>query len=210
MNMKKILAFALCLVLVAGLSIAGTVAYLTAKSTVVENTFIVGNVAISLDESPVDEYGDVVSGARVTANTYKLIPGENYTKDPIVHVDVESERAWLFVKVVNGIAGIEAASVEGGYQNIADQMKANKWEVIDQTNGIYAYKEPVDARTTAVNVPVFGQFTLKGDAAVADYENASITIQAYAVQADNLLTYQAAWAAAPLAAWQTPAETPAE
>lgn len=85
MNMKKILAFALCLVLVAGLSIAGTVAYLTAQTTALVNTFTVGDINIDLEET--------------TGNTYHIVPGKNIEKDPFVTVKANSEACWLFVKV---------------------------------------------------------------------------------------------------------------
>lgn len=94
---KKIVALLLCAVLLIGASVAGTLAFLTSKATVT-NSFTVGKVVLGedgkagLDEAKVDEYGVAVTPAtRVTENTYKLIPGHTYTKDPTVHVGANSE-----------------------------------------------------------------------------------------------------------------------
>jgi len=85
MNMKKILAFVLSLVLVAGLSIAGTVAYLTSVTGEVKNTFTVGDIEITLTET--------------TGSTYHIVPGKNISKNPTVGVGENSEPCWLFVTV---------------------------------------------------------------------------------------------------------------
>lgn len=206
---KKALALVLCAVLLVAGSVMGTLAYLTSTTETVNNTFTVGNVSITLDETQVDAYGNILYGPssstnKVTSNEYKLIPGHEYTKDPTVHVTAGSEDAWLFVKVENDIVDIEAPTT------IADQMAANGWKLVaDQTN-VYAYKETVSAGD---NIPVFGAFTIKGTADVASYGTASsdassdsnstassgpsIKVTAYAVQADSFTTAADAWAAAP-------------
>ena len=48
---KKILALVLCVLLLIGATIAGTVAYMTSKDHTVTNTFSVGNVTITMDEA---------------------------------------------------------------------------------------------------------------------------------------------------------------
>lgn len=80
---RKWAMIAACAVLLVCVSIGATVAYLTSQSTVT-NTFTVGNVAITMDETKVSEDGAAVANAdRVTSNAYKLLPGHTYTKDPI-------------------------------------------------------------------------------------------------------------------------------
>lgn len=106
---KKILVACLCVAL-AVLTIAGTtLAYLTSRDTVT-NTFTVGNVAIKLDEAKVDENGTAVTPAeRVKENSYKLMPGHTYTKDPTVTVLDGSEEAYVRMKVTfNNAANIIA------------------------------------------------------------------------------------------------------
>ena len=186
--MKKTLTVVIALVLVVVMSVAGTVAYLTSTKTVT-NTFTVGKVEITLDETDVNEYGAKVSDTRVTENTYKLIPGHTYTKDPIVHVGADSEDCWLFVKVENGLSAIEDSNAK-----IAGQLTENGWTLVADTTNIYAYRTTVSANT---DVPVFASFKLAGTADVADYANAKIVVTAYAVQADSFETAAAALTAAP-------------
>ena len=100
---KKVLLLALCAVLLVGATIAGTVAYLTSQTEVVKNTFTVGKVQILLDEKDVDTSNtstDKASAAgRDLANKYHLMPGGTYEKDPTVHVHVDSENAYIRMKV---------------------------------------------------------------------------------------------------------------
>lgn len=191
---KALLTLCAALLLVS-MTVTATVAYLTSTTEVVSNTFTIGSVAITLDEAKVDLYGEPVEGAaRVIANEYKLIPGHNYKKDPIVHVTAGSEECWLFVKIDNGIVGIEADT------KIADQMAANGWANIEgAATNIYAYRTTVDARNANVDVPVFAEFTVAQNANVAGCDGAKVEVIAYAVQADGFATAAAAWAAAP--AW---------
>ena len=199
---NKALVLSLSAVLLVGASVFGTMAYLTSQTEVVENTFTVGKVAITLDEAKVDLYGDKVDGAdRVTANEYKLIPGHEYVKDPTVHVAADSEESWLFVKVANGISGIEDET-----NTIASQMEAKGWTLVDEEANVYAYKDTVKAKD---DVEVFEEFAVKGDADQAQlegYADDMITIYAYAVQKDGFDTAAAAWDAAP-AEWTTETAT---
>ena len=197
MTTTKKLVIAVVALSLALIAFAGTtLAWLTAESSEVENTFTYGKVALTLDEAKVDEYGDAVTGAtRVTANQYKLIPGEEYTKDPIVHVTEESEPCYVFVKVVNGLEAIVDGK-NNDIKTIEEQMAANGWLALDSVENVWYYKEIVDARTEAVDLPVFESFTVIGTAVVADYKDASITIQAYAVQKANIDTVAEAWAIA--------------
>ena len=213
-NTRKLKKAALLLcsaVLLVCISIGATVAYLTSTDKVT-NTFTVGNVKITLDEAKVDANGAKVKDeegndvARVQANSYKLMPGHTYTKDPMIHVDAASENCWLFVKVENGIAAIEDAN-----KTIAAQMTANGWTLVENTTNIYKYKETVSG---GANIPVFGEFAISnaviggmkpittdgagddGKLYLDEYKNAKIVITAYAIQADGFTTAKAAWDAA--------------
>ena len=185
--MKKTLTIILAFALVIAMSVAGTVAYLTSQDSVT-NTFTVGKVKITLDEAKVDANGAAVTPAeRVKANSYKLIPGHTYTKDPIIHVDANSEKCWLFVKVENGISAIEDSA-----NTIAAQLAAKGWSAVTGEAGVYAYEQSVAGGT---DVPVFGSFKIAGTADVASYANATVVVTAYAVQADGFDTAAAAWTA---------------
>ena len=136
-----------------------------------------------------------------TGNKYKLIPSHTYVKDPTITVLANSEACYLFVKVENGIADIEAE----GNTTIANQMTANGWTLL--ADNVYYYNKGDNAivATSASNQEfvVFKNFTLKTDAAVASYADAKITVTAYAVQADGFNgNINAAWTAASAAQTQ--------
>ena len=95
---SKALLLTLCAVLLVAASVLGTMAYLTSTDTVT-NTFTVGKVEIKLDEAKVTADGiPVESAARVTENSYKLMPGNTYTKDPTVTVKAGSEESYVRMK----------------------------------------------------------------------------------------------------------------
>lgn len=105
----KALLMSLCAVLLVAASVLGTMAYLT-DSKDVKNTFTVGNVSIKLDEAKVnadgkaiDKEGNVVTdlakAERVAENSYKLLPGHEYTKDPTVTVNTPSVESYVRMKV---------------------------------------------------------------------------------------------------------------
>ena len=188
-KLRKVLLLACSAVLLVCLSVGATLAYLTSTDTV-KNTFTVGKVAITLDEVIVDEYGvATTTNLRGDANTYKLLPGHKYTKDPTIHVAAGSEDCWLFVKIENGISGIEAD------KTIAAQMGEKGWTLVADTTNVYSYK---DIQSAGADVVVFDNFTIKGDADVANYDGKTIAITAYAIQADGFKTAEAAWTAAEL------------
>ena len=80
MKKKSILMAAIAVMLVAVLVVGGTLAYFTDTKSAT-NTFTMGNVKITLDESNVNDS----DGDRVTSNEYTgVFPGIQYKKDPVV------------------------------------------------------------------------------------------------------------------------------
>ena len=178
---KKTLSLVLSFVLVIALTIAGTIAYLTSTSATVTNTFTVGKVKITLDEAKVTEYGVKDGDDRVTENTYKLIPGHEYLKDPIVHVDAESEDCYLVVKIVNALGDKATITMSDGWTNV-------------EGTDFWVYGSVVSA---SADVPVFTKFVYSADVEdpTAD-EGKTITVTAYAIQADGFSDAQSAYEAA--------------
>lgn len=183
---KQVKVFLLCLCVVAliGATLAGTLAYLTDQAEVT-NTFTVGKVAITMDEAKVDAAGEATSEPRVTENSYHLIPGKTYDKDPTIHILEGSEESWLFVRVANGLEGLEGAP------SVADQMAANGWVLLDAQNGIYSYSQKVAAKQ---DVTVFETLTIGEFADLSNLPaDATIHLTAYAIQADGFDSAAAAW-----------------
>lgn len=192
---RKALLLTFCAVLLVVASVLGTIAYLTANDTVT-NTFTVGQVAIKLDEAKVNPDGSPVEGvARVKENSYKLLPGHEYTKDPTVHVNAVSENSWIFVKVENGIAAYEANTTD--YKQIADQITENGWTALDGVANVY-YKSYAQ-NATGADFVVFKNFKVSDTANTVDgwaninEKSTKVTVNAYAIQADGFETAKDAW-----------------
>lgn len=197
--MKKKLMTALALVLVIAMSVAGTYAYLTSKASV-KNTFTVGKVAITLDEAKVNEYGVADNRVpRVTENSYKLMPGHEYSKDPVVHVAENSEACYVFVKVVDDIAAIEVNDATNETPNVATQIKDNGWtalEGVDGVNNVYYKSVSADVAKNGVDLRVFNGFAIIDtitNTDLAKYNGKTITVTAYAIQADGMTDAADAW-----------------
>lgn len=110
--------------LLVSLTMGVTLAYLT-DTDEVDNTFTVGNVAITLDEASIGADGDATTGDRVKKNEYHLLHGHKYHKDPTVHVDEKSEDGWLFVKLEK----------ENNFDDFMTYQMAAGW--IELENGVY-------------------------------------------------------------------------
>lgn len=200
---SKALLLSLCAALLVVGSVMGTLAYLTVTASVT-NTFTVGKVTFNdedfaggLDEVKTDMYGVAdEEGTRVQANEYKLVPGHEYTKDPTVHIGDDSEDCYLFVKVENGIASLEAT----GATTIEAQMLAKGWKKLENVDNVWYYcgltEGEVNTNIAVVkasdNVVVFENFTLADDAdlSILNKDNDGnvtdkIVVNAYAIQADG-------------------------
>lgn len=189
---KKAILLVLCAALLMTASVMGTLAYLQMSTKTVTNTFTAGKVAITLTELKMNADGLTVGSERVDVtnvdgtNNYKLIPGHTYTKDPLVTVVAESEACYVFVKVVNGIENIEILEADG--DTIKEQMQTHGWVALDGVASVY-YKTVSESEAKAgISLPVFDTFTIASNvtgAMLETYKNNTITITAYAVQAEG-------------------------
>ena len=208
-NLKKTLALLLCAVLLVAGSVAGTLAYLQAKSGVVQNTFTVGNIQIKLDEAKVDLYGKEVAGAdRVMKNDYKLLPGHTYVKDPTVTVEAKSEDCYVRVFVtVSDIDTLEEVfptfvNTNGMFmlENLVNGWDGSKWACVGYESGKYEfrYHEVVKYSETPVELePLFTHVKIPGTVSnedLAKLKNMKIDVVAQAIQADGFANAGAAWA----------------
>ena len=215
---KKLLIMSVAMVLVCAFAVGMTIAYLTDHETVT-NTFTVGNVQIKLDEADVDEYGNLVVDSetgspapRVPENTYKLIPGHEYTKDPTVTVLSGSEESYIKMTVtvtksdvLDAIfdPGADLTSIFDGYNPANWIYKGNTEDTENHTRTYeFWYKTAVDAREDAVKLePLFTSIVvpdfITGDQ-LAELQGMTITVNAYAIQADGFGgNADAAWEAYP-------------
>lgn len=183
--MKKKVLSIVAVVLVLCCAIGGTLAWLTAKSAVVTNTFAPSNIKIELKET--------------TGENYKMIPGYTITKDPKATVLAGSEECWLFVKIEKS----------ANFNQYLTYEPANGWEPVAEETNVYARKVTTAEIGTAYSVLLNNQVTVKSDVTEAMMEGLNtanyptLTITAYASQlyksAGVEFTAAEAWANAPKA-----------
>ena len=204
---KALLVVACALLLVAA-SVFGTMAYLTSTDTVT-NTFTVGKVNIKLDEAKANPDGSLVEGAaRVKANSYKLLPGHTYNKDPMVTVLSGSESSYVKMTVTFSKAneldaifapdGADLTSIFNGYDADKWIAKGNTKDTTANTRTYeFWYKEAVGAPAADVALDaLFDSITVPGEITkeqLATIEGMTITVNAYAIQADGFANANAAW-----------------
>lgn len=207
---SKALLLTLCAVLLVAATIFGTMAYLTSTDTVT-NTFTVGKVNIKLDEAKANPDGTLVEGAeRVKANEYKLLPGHTYNKDPMVTVLSGSESSYVKMTVTFSKAneldaifapdGANLTSIFNGYDADNWTYKGNTKDATANTRTYeFWYKEAVAAPDGDVALDaLFDSITVPGEITneqLATIERMTITVNAYAIQADGFADAEAAWAA---------------
>ena len=180
--MKKTLITVLVTVLVCCTAFGVTYAYLMDKTAPIVNTFTVGDISITLAETGTDENNRTQS--------FKMVPGNEITKDPNVTVSADSENCWLFVKVEesNNPTKYLEYSIDSG------------WTPLEGKTGVY-YREIDTAEEKGIALSVLTgdkvivKSTLtKDDLATAKNAQPQLTFTAYAVQKDNVDSVSAAWA----------------
>lgn len=164
---KKGLAMVLALVLLAVCAVSGTLAWLTAKSDTVVNTFTTSDIKVELKET--------------TGTEYKMIPGYTIGKDPKATVLEGSEECYLFVKLDKST----------NFDDYLEYTIADGWTKLDGvTETVYYRKVLTKDINTAYSVLANDQVTVKGSVTkeqmnALDAEGVAkptLTITAYASQ----------------------------
>ena len=211
---SKALLLTLCAVVLVIATVFGTMAYLTSTDEV-QNTFTVGQVKITLDEAKVNPDGTLVYKEdgqtpvdRVSTNSYKLLPGHTYNKDPMVTVLNGSEASYIKMTVTFSKAsaldaifaptGADLTSIFNGYDSDNWIYKDNTKDATADTRTYeFWYKETVGAPTADVALDaLFDSITVPGEITneqLATIEGMTITVNAYAIQADGFANADEAW-----------------
>ena len=174
---KKGLALVLALTLLVVGVVAGTLAWLTAKSDVVTNTFTTSDIKVELKET--------------TGTEYKMIPGYTISKNPKATVLAGSEECYLFVKL----------DKSQNFDTYLTYEMADGWTKLEDASVTdTVYYRVVDGTTnqigTAYSVLKGDQVTVKGSVTkeqmnALDAEDAvkpTLTITAYASQLQKSAT----------------------
>ncbi|MDO4361255.1 MAG: SipW-dependent-type signal peptide-containing protein [Eubacteriales bacterium] len=186
------LVLVLALALIVGVAGGATFAWLTAKSDTVVNTFTYGDISIELKET--------------TGDSYKIIPGVDIEKDPLVTVKAGSEACWLFVKVdEENWPELTYVNKDGKTVCKVNYDIADGWTKGDGT-GIPAnvYYRVVNADDANQEFPVLkdNKITVSNTLTKIDINEKltgtpKLSITAYAIQKDGMDDAAAAWAAIP-------------
>lgn len=95
-NMKKKTITLIIVVLgIVSFIVGTTTALLVSKTETVVNTFTYGDINIQLTETDTKADND----NDINTNSYKMIPGNKITKDPLITILKDSENSWLFVSI---------------------------------------------------------------------------------------------------------------
>ncbi len=137
--------------LVCCIAVAGTLAYLTAQTTEVKNTFTstptLGKIDLKEHEATANDKGVYTLGtAEVTSNSYKVLPGVDLPKDPFITISEKSDVAsYLYVEVVDNLGANSGLS----YALTSDWTKLD----VKGANGgdVYVYQNGL--LITEVNAP---------------------------------------------------------
>lgn len=206
---RKVAAMLLAVVLLIGVGIGGTLAWLSATTSTVTNTFTVGDVNIELKEHDLKADGTLDTTEVTSEDTYKIVPGDTQPKDPFVRVKANSEDSWIFVQVqeVNNTVSGNANATK-----YVDWTIADGWAKLGETdaNGVSTYYRTTNYTTVPTDTTYY---VLKGDEtkgtngyvsydedltktnlnAVTDETKPQLIFKAFAVQAEAGSDATTAW-----------------
>lgn len=175
--MKKKLVIAIMVLILAIGAVGGTLAWLTAQTDTVTNTFTTSGIDIILEET--------------TGNSYQMVPGYTIPKDPKVTVVKDSEKCYLFVKV-------EKTS---NFDTFMEYTMAAGWTELDGQPGVFYRVVDSSSEDQDFAVLADNKVTVKGNVTKADMDALealpTLGFTAYASQyassKDSSFTPQVAW-----------------
>lgn len=169
---KKGLALVLALTLVVVGIVSGTLAWLTAESDTVVNTFTTSDITVKLEETK-----GTVSGSN---REFKMVPGCDLEKDPKAWVESGSEDCYLFVKLEKS----------ANFDTYMTYTIANGWTPLTGVDGVY-YRKVMKSQmgeSSKFEVLAGNKVSVKGTFTKADMNSLTtttyptLTITAYASQ----------------------------
>lgn len=140
----------------------GTLAWITAETDPVVNTFTYGKIAITLTE---------------TEREYKIMPGKTLPKDPVLTVVEKSEDCWLFIKI----------DKSANLDDFIEFELADGWTALNGADGVYYRQVSYSAAAQEFHVLKDDKVTVPTDADTNSLVNAAaptLTFTGYAVQRD--------------------------
>lgn len=176
-NSKKGVVLLLVLFLLVGCVIGTTLAWLIDETGPITNTFTVGDITISLDE---------------TTSDYKMVPGREIAKNPAVKVTKGSEDCYVYIEIT-----------ESDDEELIAWTIASGWNQLEGSSTIwYQSVESLEAADD-VNLAVLKDNKVIVSEDLTDeqadlikagtMDKPTLTFKAYAVQKEGFDTAKAAW-----------------
>ncbi len=170
---KKILLLCVYALLFGVCCVGTTFAVLTSKSRQLDNTFVYGDITLSLTET--------------TGSTYTLIPGSVVDKDPRITVGKNSVQCWLFVKLER----------DDTFDAMVDYDLAAGWTPLEGEDGVYRRKVEQTIMDKTYGVLQDNRVVVSDDLTEAQLASLAhspkLTFFAYAIQCEGISTPQTAW-----------------
>ena len=185
----------LALALVVAMCVGGTLAYITSVTDKYDNSFVIATpgestdyLAISLDETFTLNGESVLNE---TTGTATFLPGDEITKSPIVSLDkldivALTEGAYVFVQITDENAVMS---------DLGFAINETDWTALEGEDGVYYRKQDaqVDASIALPDVFSTDTITIRDDYTYASADARVLSVQAFAIQANNLDTPALAW-----------------
>ena len=204
MKMKKIVATGSALALTAAVAVGGTLAYLTADTAEVKNTFTYSkaeqDIVLDLNEHQLNADGITVGSEVVKQNEYKVLPGVTVEKDPYLTLTTENP-SYIYVEVVNNAASVVASINEAGGTVFGGE--GSNWIPLHDVTGphggpVYYWDDSAQNGTTETTIPVFDTITFVNDAPTEDVvaDDTNISVYGYAIAVQGMGAVNEAWTTA--------------
>lgn len=178
----KAFAVILAAVLVLGGTIGGTMAWLIDDTEPVENTFTYGNIDITLQEKD--------------KGPFKIVPGVDIDKDPVVTVEANSEDCWLFVKVdeQNWPPYTEAGDTT---RKVSYEI-SDDWKKLNGVNNVYYREVSNSVSNESFNILKDDKVTVSESLTKSEVDEVkdntpTLSFIAYAVQKATIDSVEEAW-----------------
>ena len=173
LNKTKSIILTAIVVLVLVSIVGPTIAWLTSKTSFLNNTFTYGDIQISIVESSTDD-GD----EDINTNNYVMMPGVDIQKDTKVLVAQNSEDCWLFIKLIK----------ENNFDEYMTYSLEDNWTELEGYEDIYYTKVDKKNSEQSFNIMKGNIITVKPELTYSDIKHMTqnsyptLEIKAYAVQ----------------------------
>ena len=198
---KKTLAIALAVIAIVSVVTTGTLAWLSAQTDPITNTFSPSTIGLELEET--------------TGADYKMVPGATIAKNPTVTVTAGSEACYVFVQITENLGAWANVESHKAFSELLKYTVDSAWTALPNVSGVYymlvAANENADQEfhvladdeivVSGVNVTKEYMDKLYKDNGDLVDNLPTLSFTAYAIQSANLPGTGANDAATPAEAW---------